>query len=129
MKKLFSTILVLGLLLGGNAYAKNLNIVCTIVGSGDQEFAEGEYDYYIAYENDKLFQSNMIHTDFVSKATATVNYLDEYFGITIIEKDENPSDKLELKLNRNTGYLYSKIIYSGKEFRTDKFKCKKSNKL
>ena len=129
MKKFLSLIFVVSLLLSGNAYAKNLNIVCTIVASGDQEFAEGEYDYYIAYENDKFFQSNMIHTDFVSKTTTTVNYLDEYFGITIIEKDENSSDKLELKLNRNTGYLYSKIIYSGKEFRTDRFKCKKNNKL
>ena len=35
MKKLFSTILVLGFLLSGNAYTKNLNIVCTIVAADD----------------------------------------------------------------------------------------------
>ena len=128
MKKLLG-ILVLGLLLSPNANAKNLNIVCTLVGSGDKIFAEGEYDFYIVYQDGKLFQTNIFQSDFVSNTKAVENYLDENLGIIILEKENNPSDKLEIKLNRNTGYLYSTMFYSGKKYRTDRFKCKKANKL
>tara|TARA_B100001059_G_C17516457_1_gene418512 strand:- start:252 stop:641 length:390 start_codon:yes stop_codon:yes gene_type:complete len=129
MQKLFSTILLISFLLSGNAYAKDLSIVCTIIAAGNKQYAEGDYDFNLVYKNNMLNQTNIIHQDFKSNVNIIKNFLDNDVGVYYVKRKSNSSDTLEIKLNRNTGFLYSTISYSGKKFRTDKFKCKKSNKL
>lgn len=128
MKKFIFTILF-SLTLSGNVYAKDLSIVCTMIGSGNKDFAEGDYDFYLVYKDNMLNQTNIIHKDFRSNINIINNFLDNSVGVFYVERKSNSLDTLEIKLNRNTGFLYSTISYSGEKFRTDRFKCKKSNAL
>lgn len=100
MKKLFSLILVLGLLLSSNAYAKNLKIVCTTIETIDGKNASFYY------------QLNPVRSKYSIKG---MDLLDENLNIKT-----NKKMNIKLKLNKkwsfkdNSNMLVLEETFEGK---------------
>ena len=114
MKKLL-VIVVLGLLLGGNAFGEIVNLLCK---KNEKKFSSGEYPLTIDYINKKIVRA---HTNFVMEVNE--NYLSA-------KSEEAGSFKIYLLLNRMNLEL-DVTFYEGTKIDTKnsyKTSCKKVQK-
>ena len=139
MKKLFSTILVLGLLLSGNAYAENIALICKFV-SGDHLTADRKViklgshgvdadDVVVKLDTKrKKLIGDSAHSD-----NAAVFWEDDL--ITWWPKYNSKISNTSFELNRYSGQLIVKTITNNSGSSTVdgitniKFNCSKTNKM
>jgi len=134
MKKLFSTILVLGLLLSGNAYAKTTFIKCT-KDSGNRIFI---FEINDRKKDIKLVDGIGVDEDKKTIKEFSKNSIDlEYDGIITYNLDENnklvPNKEqyISILISRMTGQMHYLMNErnNDKMLSMEKFTCKKAEPL
>ena len=119
MKKLFSTILVLGLLLSGNAYAKLVKLNCSFrdayvaMDNNRTKKLTPDNDLYQIYSADDVISFNEDFKIFVGKKADRFD--DDIINVTMLSENKFPKATIKMKkiwtVNRVTG-VFTKEIYS-----------------
>jgi len=134
MKKLFSTILVLGLLLSGNAYAKTTFIKCT-KDSGNRIFI---FEINDRKKDIKLVDGIGVDEDKKTIKEFSKNSIDlEYDGIITYNLDENnklvPNKEqyISILISRMTGQMHYLMNErnNDKMLTMEKFTCEKAEPI
>ena len=132
MKKLFSLILVLGLLWGGNAYAENISIICI----DEKRSLEENRDVSIKLSFDE--SGNWINIggqkfidgivkDAEGKIIKETRVDINVNKIELLHSDTKLDIYLEMEINRLKGTMFQKGFMVGKNFNYI-YKCQKDNR-
>lgn len=132
MKKLFYLIFVLGLLLGGNAYAENISIICT----DEKRSLEENRDVSIKLSFDE--SGNWINIggqkfidgivkDAEGKIIKETRVDINVNKIELLHSDTKLDIYLEMEINRLNGAMSQKGFMVGKNF-NHFYKCKRDNR-